>query len=107
MRSFCFSCHAPHTQARRTPTASSATMELAAAKGLLQEAAAFYARLPLPLLVAGHSLTVCAWFKRAHGSRYLLNYWVAFLAAFGGGMASAIIIQVRRAWLAPAAWGWQ
>ena len=61
----------------------------------LEQAAGLYASPPFALLVIGHSLTVCGWFKCSHGDRFLLNFWVSFLAAFGGGTVTALLLQVQ------------
>ena len=60
----------------------------------LAASAGLFSRIPFPLLVIGHSLTVSSWFKQAHQDRYLLNFWVTFLAAFGGGSVTALLLQV-------------
>lgn len=60
----------------------------------LASAGSLYGQIPFPLLVLGHSLTVCAFFKGAHGDRYLLNFFVSFIGGFGGGILSALLMQV-------------
>lgn len=63
-------------------------------KSALASLAGFYGHIPFTGLVVGHSLFVSALFKRSHDDRFLLNYWISFLAAFGGGTLTALLIQV-------------
>lgn len=62
-------------------------------KSALASLAGFYGHIPFTGLVVGHSLFVSALFKRSHDDRFLLNYWISFLAAFGGGTLTALLIQ--------------
>ncbi|BDA51041.1 probable trimeric intracellular cation channel type B [Coccomyxa sp. Obi] len=48
--------------------------------------------LPFEYLLIGHCLIVASWFPKLK-DRYLLSFWVGALAAFGGGILTALLIQ--------------
>ncbi|EIE21233.1 hypothetical protein COCSUDRAFT_30355 [Coccomyxa subellipsoidea C-169] len=51
-----------------------------------------YNSLPFEYLLIGHCLIVASWFPKLK-DRYLLSYWIGALAAFGGGILTALLIQ--------------
>ena len=65
------------------------------ASSLLDAAADLIAAVPLPVLATGTSVAVTSLYKGVYGNAWLLNYWVALLAAFGGGAATALLVMVR------------
>ncbi|KAK9804406.1 hypothetical protein WJX72_011360 [[Myrmecia] bisecta] len=60
--------------------------------GVFNQLAGFYDSLPFEWLLVGHCLLVSSWFTRLK-DRFLLCYWVGLLAAFGGGVVSALLLQ--------------
>lgn len=61
---------------------------------LLDEAALLFTRAPFWLLVVGHSLTAVQLTSPAQNAFWLVSWLVGFLAAFGGGTATALLMQV-------------
>ena len=60
----------------------------------LERAALAPAAVPLWLLVAGHSLTAGELF-RGYTRSWLVSWLVCYLAAFGGGLLTAMLMMVR------------
>lgn len=52
----------------------------------------FYSSLNMTVLLVGHCLTVARLTKGANGSATLLNFIMGFLMAFGGGIASSLLL---------------
>ncbi|KAK9901979.1 hypothetical protein WJX75_000130 [Coccomyxa subellipsoidea] len=65
---------------------------MADSKSPLADIGKFYESLPFEYLLIGHCLIVASWFPKLK-DRYLLSYWVGALAAFGGGILTALLIQ--------------
>lgn len=61
----------------------------------LDRAALAPAAVPFWLLVAGHSLTAVEMF-RGYTRSWLVSWLVCYLAAFGGGLLTALLMMVRR-----------
>ncbi len=61
----------------------------------LDRAALLPAAVPFWLLVAGHSLTAVEMF-RGYTRSWLVSWLVCYLAAFGGGLLTALLMMVRR-----------
>lgn len=64
--------------------------------GWLDEAAVAFARVPFWALVAGHSLTAVELTSERLNAFWLISWLVGFLAAFGGGVATALLMMVRQ-----------
>jgi hypothetical protein len=69
------------------------TMGTTALLDLLDQAAVAYQSVPLWLLVTGHCLSVVTLF-RGYSPFWLVGWLVGFIACFGGGTSSALLLQV-------------
>lgn len=68
-------------------------MALALVLSLLNQASLAYHNVPFWVLVTAHSLTVVTAY-RGYSPYWLVSWLLGFLGAFGGGMTSALLLQV-------------
>lgn len=59
------------------------------------QARAFWTSIPPLAIFVGHCV-YCTTYSPQTRRHFLLNYWTTFLAGFGGGICSALLIMVRR-----------
>lgn len=59
---------------------------------MLTTAAAALSALPFRLLLTLHSATVVMWMRPLARASYMQSYWITFVAAFGGGVLSSIVL---------------
>lgn len=71
-------------------------MAFALLLALLDHASLAYSTVPFWVLVTAHSLTVVHAYRGAT-PYWLVSWLLGFLGAFGGGMSSALLLQVGRA----------
>ncbi|GAQ88937.1 hypothetical protein KFL_004710060 [Klebsormidium nitens] len=58
-----------------------------------------YSMVPLPYMLAMHSLFVSSFFRGAFNQYWLIGYWMAFCAGFGGGTLSSLFLAELPVWL--------
>lgn len=61
----------------------------------LEAVATGFSALPLWFVLGGHVVFCAHHFKGKYGDRYLLNLILGFSLAFGGGILTSILLQVR------------
>jgi hypothetical protein len=62
--------------------------------GALVDVATAASVLPISILLIGHCLFVASLFKGSPLG-YLVHYWLGLITAFGGGLVTAVLFQVR------------